>query len=179
MKTLAISSAIVLSSICLFLLGWRLFGGSHRKEALIDFTSNLEPQEPPKVQIWDTLYVDVAEKENTTNIGWIFTIPRRFYDPVYRQLLINRKWKGSAAKETSKGVKPARDLDGMREKRASSIVTYFCIFVLVLSLIRAALDMNSNLKKVRMGWTMVINKPSFVFPFSLSLFRAPTSIYRK
>lgn len=149
MKTVLISSAIVLLGITFLLVLWQLFGGHHRKQAQIELPSDVIASSlEPKVYIWDSLWIDPAVNRNRTNVGWIFTIPRKEYDFEYRKILLARKWKAAGIAKQQKKLEAARDFDGLREKRASSIVTYFCIFVLVLSLIRAALDMNSNLKKV-------------------------------
>lgn len=167
----------VLSAIATFILVWQLFGGSHRKDAQINLPclSKTTPQLKPAV--WNSLWIDGTHNRNATNIGWLFTIPRRHYDPEYRHVLLNRKWKAAAeaaaTQQKKKGEKAGRDFDGLREKRASSIVTYFCIFVLVLSLIRAALDMNSNLKKVRPLDDSVLLIPCLFLPpvlFLLPLF---------
>lgn len=164
MKVLLVSSAALLSAIGAFILVWQLFGGSYRKEAQIELPCNVVQTQQQKVQVWDSLWLDQVGSRNKTNIGWTFTISRRYYDPEYRELLLGRKWKATAvAQQRKKGDKASRDFDGMREKRASSIVTYFCIFVLVLSLIRAALDMNSNLKKVCQGEVLLIIPTYFSF----------------
>lgn len=147
MKT-ALATAIAFSGICISIYLWQLFGGNQRKQAEVQFSRSESSLGPPKVQIWENIWRDQSSDENKTNIGWIFTIARRNYDSDYRQTLLNRRWKASAKSQDGDGEKKGRDFDGLREKRASSIVTYFCLFVLVLSLFRAALDMNSNLQKV-------------------------------
>lgn len=149
MRTVLVSSAIGLSAISILL--WQLFGGNFRKQAEVQLTRSESFLDPPKVLIWESIWKEQGSDENKTNIGWIFTIARRNYDSDYRQTLLNRRWKGSAKPQDAKGERGGRDFDGMREKRASSLVTYFCLFVLVLSLIRAALDMNSNLQKVTLS----------------------------
>lgn len=173
MKVVLISSAAILSAIAAFILVWQLSGGSYRKEAQIELPCNVVKRHEQKVQVWDALWLDQAGSRNQTNIGWMFTIPRKHYDPEYRELLLSRKWKATGvAQQRQKGEKTSRDFDGLREKRASSIVTYFCIFVLVLSLIRAALDMNSNLKKVCQEQVLLIIPIYSLFPV---LFCPPSS----
>lgn len=180
MKTVLISSAVVLSAISVFILFWHLFSGSGRTEPQINLPSSPQTAEAPKVLLWDSMWVDEAVHRDRTNIGWLFCIPRHFYDPEFRKLLLSRKWRngGAAAgfnqKQQQRGDKAPRDFDGMREKRASSIVTYFCIFVLVLSLIRAALDMNRNLKKVGVAEELQLTLFS---SFSLSLFFVATFLH--
>ena len=174
MKTVAISSAAILTAITCFIILRQLFGGAHPKDTSNGHSGESQTPEPvEKFSLWeDSLWVDKLEAKNKTNIGWLFTIPRHHYDPSYRQVLLSRKWKASEAfQKLQKGEKGPRDFDGLREKRASSIVTYFCIFVLVLSLIRAALDMNSNLKKVRVT-TEPLNNPLLFSRISPSVFGA-------
>lgn len=156
MKTILVSSALLLGGLCISYAVWQLFGSSHRKQAEMDYLSTSEVgQNRVKEQIWDRMWKERTSDRNKTCLGSLFTLPRKFYDSSYRQTLLHRQWKANSGGVTNKKTPgegaekgAGRDFDGMREKRASSIVTYFCIFVLVLSLIRAALDMNSNLKKV-------------------------------
>lgn len=115
-------------------------------EPLESVGENESSQEAERSRMfWSKLWLQDKQDAHKTQLGCIFTLERRFYDVIWAK---GRRYRLKSSKKPAIGDKNKEFNDEIREKRASSLITYFCIFLLVLSLVRAAVDMTSNLKKV-------------------------------
>lgn len=178
---------LLASGLSVSIFVWQLFGskstqaGTTQESEDVVASSEEPPTEPPKNLFWiESFWREHDGEAHKTLRRWIFTVPRLQYDPEYRHVLLQRRarWKTTGSRRNLSDK--AKELDGIREKRTSSLITYFCIFILILSLIRAAADMTSNLKKVTLPLLRLsaINLPlSTSFRSSKSL-RINESSYR-